>query len=193
MSRYTDDEIIEKLQSPNKKHNDEALDYLYEHCYAYVAGLVLKNSGEKRDVEDTFQDAIIVFYNQVKEGKLTLTVSVQTYLYSIARNLWFKVLRQQKIQIPLTEEHEFIAMEEDSLEAELEFDEMTRVIQTQIEHLGTECQQVLRYFYLQKMRIKEIMALMNFNSVQSVKNKKARCIQKLKDKLRQNHLFDDFF
>lgn len=151
------------------------------------------SSGEEKDAEDIFQDAIIIFYNQVKEESLKLTVSLRTYLFSIARNRWLKTLRKQKKEVRLTEEHEYIVLEEDTLAEELEFDETIRAIQATIAQLGKDCQQILRYFYLEKVRIKEIMSLLNYKSVQSVKNKKGRCIQKLKDKLRQNHLFDDFF
>lgn len=193
MQGITDDEIISKLQSANRRQQDEALYYLYEQHYQFVASFITKNNGKEKDAEDTFQEAIIVFFNQVKDGRLRLRVSLKTYLFSIARNIWLKTLRDQKKAVRLTELHDYIAVEEDTIAEEMEFDEMTRFIQLMLSQLGKECQQILRYFYLEKVRIKEIMTLLDYSSEQSVKNKKGRCIQKLKDKLRQNHLFDDFF
>lgn len=193
MDEYTDDEIISKLQSANRRHHDEALYYLYEQHYQFVASFIIKNNGKEKDAEDTFQDAIIIFFNQVKSGRLKLKVSLKTYLFSIARNIWLKNLRDQKKATRLTERHEYIAIDEHSIAEELEFDELAKAVQRLLSQLGQECQQILRYFYLEKVRIKEIMSLLDYTSVQSVKNKKGRCIQKLKDKLGQNHLFDDFF
>lgn len=193
MEGYADEEILAMLKSPNDKQNNEALRYLYKKHFKYIASFVYKNNGKDTDAEDTFQDAIIVLVNQIKSDNLALRASIKTYLYSIARNIWLKSLRNRKKEVPILEEHEFIPLDEKGIEKELEFDELTKGVQAVISLLGKECQEILRYFYLEKVRIKEIMSLMNYGSEQSVKNKKWRCIQKLKDKLRQNRLFDDYF
>lgn len=193
MDGYSDDEILAKLKSPNKRHNDEGLFYMYDQYFSFVVSFITKNNGTEWDAEDTFQDAINVVFNQVKEGSLILKVSLKTYLYSIARNIWLKTLRKQKKEVRLTEEHEYIPIDDLTVAQELEFDEMTTIVQSTLAQLGKDCQAILRYFYLEKVRIKEIMTLLGYKSEQSVKNKKGRCIEKLKDKLRQNGLFDDFF
>ena len=58
-----------------------------------IFSLVIKNSGNEEDAIDVLQDALIVLCEKVKLGTFELSSKLSTYLYGIARNIWYKKLR----------------------------------------------------------------------------------------------------
>ena len=66
---------------------------------------VLKNSGDKDDAKDVFQNTLIVFYKKVLIENFELSSKISTYLFSIAKNLWLKKLRDEKFKRIKLEEH----------------------------------------------------------------------------------------
>ncbi len=59
----------------------------------YVKSYILKNSGNIQDVEDIFQDALLLLYQKLYFEQLKITVSLNTYFFSICKNMWRNQLR----------------------------------------------------------------------------------------------------
>ena len=87
-----DNEIIERI----KVGDERSLDYLYEKYYGMMTELVMRNSGTEDEAKDVYQDALIVFWQKVKNDQLVLTSKISTYIYSICQNLWRKELDRKK-------------------------------------------------------------------------------------------------
>ena len=75
----------------------------------------------------------------------------------------------------------------------LEKGERSEIIANLIEKMGEECRQLLLYFYFDRFRMKRIMELMGFSSEQVTKNKKSRCMKKLRAMAEEDVIFKDFF
>jgi RNA polymerase sigma factor (sigma-70 family) len=175
-----DKELIELLMSGVASKNDLALAYLYKKNYRMVASYIQRNSGTAPDAEDVFQDSMIVLYNQVKRGSFRVESSLGTYLYGIAKNIWYKRLRKAGRETELTIEHESIVSEESHLKV-LEQTDKSNLIAALLEELGEKCKEVLLLYYFEKLRLRDIADRMNWGSEQVAKNNKARCMKKMRE------------
>jgi len=189
MPNIDDTTLLRLIASSKEQENDQAFRHLYQTCFGVIQKSILSNSGKDTDAEDIFQDALIVLYHQIKKGNLTLTSSLQTYLYSICRNLWLKKLRRSSREVELSDGlQQYVAIEESHLKT-LEVDEEKVVIAKFLNQLDKGCKEVLTYFYFEKIRMAEIAKRMGLSSEQVAKNKKAGCMKKLKALFMQSEYF----
>lgn len=188
MQTYTDADLLEWLKSPDERVNDRALRYLYRELYGMIERMVLNNNGNEEAAADVFQDALITFYNQVRDKDLSLNCSIKTYVYSICRNLWLMRLRKQKRETPLQESHESVPVQESIFDHLVET-EHSALVKEMLDQLGGDCQQILQYYYFERLRMNKIMQLMNLANEQVAKNKKSRCMKKLRELVDGQPLF----
>ncbi|WP_299223684.1 sigma-70 family RNA polymerase sigma factor [uncultured Aquimarina sp.] len=62
-----------------------------------VRKLILQYKGTTEDVEDIFQEALILLYNKLHSGDLELHQPIYLYFIGICKNLWRNQLRKQRI------------------------------------------------------------------------------------------------
>ena len=111
MNRFTVEQIIEGV----RQRDNCVLNYIYLNYYTYVKKLVVNNKGSEDDAKDIFQEAIIIVFKNIRGyPEFKLTCGFSTYIYSIARLLWLKHMRNIKgdPQIPLVDSHSYIHFEE---------------------------------------------------------------------------------
>lgn len=178
MKNWSDEEIIFCLRGEKDKR-DLALEQLYAKLYPVIKSYILKNNGSDDDAADIFQDAIIVFYDKVRQDQFQLSSSIRTYLYSVCKHLWLNKLRAQKKVVSLTEDSDFITVDPLSLNV-IGSKERNEFLLKLLESLGEDCKKVLVYYYYERLKMKEIASRMNFATDQVAKNKKSSCLKKLK-------------
>ncbi len=171
-----------------RKDPDKTLVILYrEHRSAFFSWARKVFGANEDDASDCFQDAVIVFYNNVKEGKITtLESSIKTYLFSIGKKLLLTRFRytqrmtnidnitftdQQQAQFELPELYEGSALE-------------NRIAEI-VRNLKEPCRSILRYFYFRGFDMSEIAETMNYKNAQTVKSQKVRCIKELRQMLQK--------
>lgn len=81
--------------------NSISFNQLYQKNFYKIQKFVKNNSGQKLDAEDLFQDAMLVLVEKLHNDDFKLTASINTYLFAICKNLWFKKLRDQNYQLTL--------------------------------------------------------------------------------------------
>lgn len=178
MKNWSDEDIIFYLQG-EEKNRDLALKQLYIQSYPIIKSFIHKNNGSDDDAADIFQDAIIVFFEKVRQNQFQLSSSIGTYLYSVCKHLWLNKLRAQKKVIGLTAENETISIEPLSLTV-IDSKEKSDYLKMLLESLGKDCKRILIYYYYDRLKMKEIAKKMNFANDQVAKNKKSSCLKKLK-------------
>ena len=77
-----------------KTENNIAFGKLYNDNFYKISKFVQNNSGHEADAEDLFQDAMMVLVEKLRQDQFQLTASIDTYVYAICKNLWFKKLRR---------------------------------------------------------------------------------------------------
>lgn len=190
IERMNDELIVEGLQSLDRQKEETALRQLYQEKYGQIADFVIKNNGSTDDAADVFQDAVIVFYRNIRQPAFQLTCSIQTYLFAIAKRLWYNRLKKNGRIIEMTAELTDQSIALNGLQI-LEQSERQQAVTEAVRLLGNACQQVLTYYYFERMRMREIALRMNYQNEQVAKNKKAKCMKKLRALVRQSAIFVD--
>lgn len=93
MQTLTDNLLLQQL----KTEDDASFRLLYKLYFPSIASYIKQNKWNSEDAEDIFQEAIIVLLQKVRQPDFVLTSALKIYLYAIAKNLWLKRLRTNKL------------------------------------------------------------------------------------------------
>jgi RNA polymerase sigma factor (sigma-70 family) len=163
---------------------------IYKQCYPVIQHFILTNSGDAEEAADIFQDALVLFHEQVQRPDFVLQCSIKTYLYSIVRRIWLKKLYKKGKFLGTIQDWEEVVIwddleEQDPLEKEHQYD----ALQSGLDKLGEPCKTVLQLFYIEKMNMQEIAEKMGYTNADSAKNQKYKCLNRLK-KIVENFVND---
>ena len=182
MNRFSEEELIDGI----RRRDNRVLSYVYKNFYAAILNLVLTNSGNDEDAKDIFQEAIIVVFRNIRADKnFKLESGFQTYLYSIARLLWLKVLRRRKTsERKLRENHPYIEFEPPrpfSGEEDLRYSLYQRAYQK----IPEDCKAIIKMSN-EGISQKEIAEKLGFRSENYIKKRKHYCKQYLITKIKED-------
>jgi RNA polymerase sigma factor (sigma-70 family) len=179
VSKQDDLRLLKWLKADDLRERENAFEFIYRNFYAGIEAYVLQNKGTREEARDIFQDGLIVLYNQVLSGAFREQSTIKTYLYSICRNIWYKKLGKKKPQADIESLKE---TKEETPEADeiLIGNEREQLVERLLNKLTEECNQILKLFYFDKLSMKKIKATLNLASEQVAKNKKMKCLKKLR-------------
>jgi len=185
----SDSNILKWLNSDTESDIDKGLNCLFGKCEKTILKFIIANNGSEDDAKDVIQDAIIVFYEQVRNKNLILDCSINTYIYSVSRNLWLKNIKYRSKFVK--DVSGFIAIDDELTE---DFDDEIRNKEfiKLFNELGESCRDILIYYYYEKLSMKEIMNRMNYKSEQAAKNKKHKCLNYLREIVHKNKVFKNY-
>ncbi|CAM4081292.1 RNA polymerase sigma factor [Zobellia roscoffensis] len=174
-----------------RKGSDELLRRVYESNRLKFLNYARRYNLSEEENIDVYQDAYVIFYDNVMSGKLeSLTSSISTYLFSIGKYLIFDKMRKNKKVV--TGDYDLSRVGETDEQVNT-FDVERQTLTTEQEllkkhfgSLGDKCQELLTLFYYRGFTIQEIMETKNYNSENVVKSAKSRCMKTLKEKIQAN-------
>jgi len=179
MNKPSDLQIIAQLKSINKAERQTSMLYFYNNLYDKINNYIQKNSGSKEEADDVFQESLIALDKLAKQDKLPEQINLDAYFFTICKNTWFKELKKKKRTTNLEIHHKNIS-EEHTEETKLLQRERNELLDQLILKLGDKCYQVLRYFYYEKRKMKEIAMSLSLTNEQAAKDKKASCMKNLR-------------
>ena len=165
--------VVEAILSEDAKVRNPAVRALHQQCYPKIKSYILQNSGSAEDAEDVYQEGMMVFYDNVSQGKFKEESTCETYIFSICRNLWMGHLRSRKKGDHLLSELAPTAGVGQEPQINL-----TR-LHVVFEELKEDCRKLLIGFYYERKSLHDLMLAFNQGSEQAVKNKKGRCLKYL--------------
>jgi len=180
---YQDVEISEAFRKGGAEES-AAFRFLYKKCLPQVSRFVLHNSGDEADASDVFQEGLMVLYKQVLQEKYRGDSTINTYLFSICRFIWFRKLKKEQRYVAFEAEN-FNDHFEDPEPAIIE-DEKRQVVSDLFEQIGEQCKQILLYSIYQKLSMELIAEKMGFKDGQNARNKKFKCMKRLKQLVADN-------
>lgn len=186
----SDSDILNLLRSPDETDNDKGLNCIYRISSKTILKFITGNSGTEDDAKDIIQDAVIIFYEKIKNKDLLLECSISTYIYSVCRNLWLNKIKHSKRF--LNDVSDYISVDENITEG-IDDDSRNKEFIVMFNELGESCRQILLYFYYDRLSMKEIMSKMNFKNEQNAKNKKHKCLNYLRKIVFKNKNFKKHF
>ena len=176
---FSDQEIITGLLRGGPAE-DAALRQVYLQNRMVILDFVKKNNGSEEEAKDVFQEAVMAFYENVKLGKFKGESAILSYIYSIARFNWLNRIKRKGIGQKIMETQKATDITESFLPRFLEKEKELQVLGI-FEKLGKDCKKVLVLHIYQHLNMQEIAAAMNYDSGQIARNKKYKCLKKLKE------------
>jgi RNA polymerase sigma factor (sigma-70 family) len=162
-----DSELLAGLQSQNEK----AIYDVYTRFYPAVEKYVLMNSGSDQDAEDIFQDTVMVLLNYVIKDNFTLTASLKTLVFAIARRLWLKQLRYRSRKETLNEieieQTDFLTHWEEVERSERKYNSLPQVLS----RISVHCSGLLKDLFLTG-KIPD-----HYKTNHSFRNQKYKCLE----------------
>lgn len=185
MKSFTDDQILKGIL----RHDNVVLAFIYKQYFYKVNAFIRKNNGDEDDVNDVFQEAIIIIYRKLKENDLLFeNRSFEVYLFSVCRFLWLKQLEKRRIEqeklsdsLPFQED-----IYDDDLVAVVDKNERYLLYQKHFRNISTDCQKILQLFF-DKVPIRQIALIMGLKSEKYVKTRKFKCKELLIERIRQDN------
>lgn len=148
-----------------------SLQQLYDKMLPAIERYVTKNSGDKQDAKDLFQEAVVVVFKKAKEVDFQLTSSLETFIFSISKRQWLYELRKKKGNLPFMEIVDSSGNEFDELIIKEERDNLYI---KHFEKLSASCKDILRLFF-SGLKMAEIANQLNFASEGYARKRKHEC------------------
>lgn len=173
----SDDQIIAKIKSGGQSE----LGAVYEEYRAeFLHWISREFHCSDDDSKDIYQLTILIFYDNVRSGKLSFLVSsLKTYLFGIGKNVARENQRKARRNIPMNQEQwlkEYLVDEPDEKVDENLFAAAKRALSD----LGAPCQQLIELFYYEKKSMEEISMLLSYKNADTAKNQKCKCMARLR-------------
>ncbi|NOT38644.1 MAG: sigma-70 family RNA polymerase sigma factor [Saprospiraceae bacterium] len=175
-----DDQLI--LQSL-KQGNMEAIDNIYNlYRLDFIKSAKYKfSSCSEADIVDAWQDAVISFYEQIKNGRLVnLTCSIKSFVFLIGFRYIIKYHKHSQRQIATEEISDLDLAQSDTIEL-IEKDERKEELFRQIDLLPDQSRRMLLLRFVDGKSIPEIAKEMGYQSENSVSVTLSRSLKKLKE------------
>lgn len=170
-------EIIQRIRSGGQTE----LGMIYEEYRSEFLHWITKEyECSLDDGKDMYQLTILIFYDNIKQGKLEhLVSSVKTYLFGIGKNLAKDNMRKEKKFTPINQEKwlkEYLIDEPN-----LPLDEtIFTLAKKALEKLGQPCQRLIELFYYENKNLQEIAEAMQYKNMDTAKNQKCKCMARLR-------------
>ncbi|HLV14144.1 MAG TPA: sigma-70 family RNA polymerase sigma factor [Xanthomarina sp.] len=175
-----------------KKGSDLLFRKIYEDNRGKFLNFAKKYHLPHEDIIDIYQDAYIVFYNNVMEGKIVeFTSSISTYLFSIGKYLIFDKMKKNNKTINPDFDLSLIREKEELVDPNIDMDQDSLtteqiLLKRHFATLGKKCQDLLTLFYYRGYSIKDIIDTTDYASENVVKSAKSRCMKTLKERINSN-------
>ena len=181
---YSNEMVLKGLMERDEKF----ITYVYRISFPQIRSLVLRHSGTQADVEDVFQDGLMVLYDQLLAGTLHLSCSVKTYLYSVCRYLWLRRLQRRNRLMykdncrveELDAEYDCFTVLPDEVQQA-----KRRLYDKHLSQMSDDCRKLLM-LYEQEKSYEEIAAIMHFKNKGIAKSRKYRCKETLRKKIKDD-------
>lgn len=157
----------------------------YVSEYPKTKYYILKHGGSLENAKDIFQEAYFACWKKIssKEFVPDSRSQIEAYLFTAAKNKWKDQMRKGKRKKKISLDHIIhnLVAEEGTTLADMEIQDKRLTITLEaFENLGEACRNLLSKFYYEKLSIREIALDLEIEEA-SAKNKKYRCIQKLRN------------
>jgi RNA polymerase sigma factor (sigma-70 family) len=162
---------------------------IYESVFPSVASFVNDMRGSYQDAKDIFQDALIIYFEKLSEGRLTVDVSPERYILGIAKHLWLRKFKDDRRKIKLDNFERALHIPEDFYPTV----NSSRILQF-LEAAGSKCLDILRGFYFEKIPLKGLATQFGYGSEHSAAVQKYKCLEKIRESINERSItYEDFF
>lgn len=163
---------------------EQLFEKLYLDMFPRVARYISKRGGSFDEAKDIFQESVVIYYEKMTGSGVDVVQHTDAYLMGIARHLWIKACKGKA------------RLADDSRDADIadskELSASERVLGF-LTVAGQKCMELLHAFYYDKQNMKEVATNFGFSSERSATVQKFKCLEKVRDIVKQRSLvYEDF-
>lgn len=155
---------------------------LYRDSFPDFARMVRRMGGSPEEAKDAFHDALLIYMEREKAGKLNLHSSPKAYLLGTARICWLHTRGKGPIA-ELPEGFE-AAEPEDTNEEEREKNLLESLVRS-----GKKCMELLKAFYYDHCSMQEVADRFGFNGRRSATVQKYKCLEKVREEIKTTQAY----
>lgn len=173
----TDDQIIAKIRTGGQAE----LGWIYaEYRTEFLHWISREYNCSADDSKDIYQLTVLIFYDNVRSGKLErLVSSIKTYLFGIGKNVARDNMRKVRRNAPIDQHSwliEYLADEPDEKRDE----NLYTLAGKALAALGQPCRRLVELFYYERKSMEEIRMELNYKNADTAKNQKCKCMARLR-------------
>lgn len=173
-----------KFSNRTAEEREKLFISLYKNAFPVVARYVSKMGGTFDEAKDIFQDALVIYYEKSVECFFELKTNEKAYLLGISKHLWLKKHRDNSRLTSI----DGLDIENDET-AQASDKKVLNFLQT----AGKKCMDLLRSFYYDGLQLADAAGLFGFSGVRSATVQKYKCLEKVRETVKQKALtYEDF-
>jgi DNA-directed RNA polymerase specialized sigma24 family protein len=154
---------------------------LYRDSFPDFARMVRRMGGTLEQAKDGFHDALVIYLEKEKAGKLQLHSSPKAYLLGTAKICWLHTLNKRSQPLPTEFE---LAGPEDTDTEEREQSLLDSLLRN-----GKKCMELLKAFYYDHCSMQEIAGRFGFNGPRSATVQKYKCLEKVREEIKTSQTY----
>lgn len=166
----SDDQIINSIH----EGDDKVLSYLYEKNLRMILKHITQNSGNEVDAAEILQDALVIFWENVRKSDFVLRSKISTYLYGIVKKKWLQELARRK-KLTTLDQVGNNPGDSAKIDDSMEENELSDIVKRCMKQLSPLCQKILTDFYYEEKSMKEISISLGLANEDVAKSKKYQC------------------
>ena len=151
---------------------------VFDEYYEYIRNYLFYLSGDVKLSEDLTQDVFLQLWENRKKVK---EETLRSYLFTIARNSYFKDFRKQKSDLKFKSGY-FEKVENESPEFLMELKEFDNKLQNTISNMPEKCRTIYLMNRIDEMTYAEIADSLNV-SVKAIEKQMSKALAILRDKM----------
>ena len=155
--------------------NEDPIITLYRESFPHFARMIQRMGGDLEQAKDAFHDALLIYLEKEKAGKLNIQSSPKAYLTGTAKICW---LRSHRGDTPLPEDFDASEAEEPNPE------EQERTLLETLKKSGKKCMELLKAFYYDHHSMQEIAEKFGFKGRRSATVQKYKCLEKVREEIK---------
>ena len=161
----------------------KALEYCYKTYHVFQQDLSNKFSKtlSSEDIEEAYDDAFMVFQEQIKNDNFQKKAKLSTYFYAIFRNKCVDLSRKNNKNLQTSSEDQMLTLQSpqvSSLESMINEEEKTKLLAL-LDQLSEICKTIL-LLWNDGYNLTEIATKTGLKNANTAKAKKGTCFKKLK-------------
>lgn len=168
-----------------KSNENKTLKLIYKKYRSKCTTLIQnKYHISEEESKEIFQLSIIILYDKIISSKLTeLHSDLKNYILGIAHNKVYELYRRKKRDQKLKNVsliQSFLLTESEESE---ELERLITKLNRALNKIGDPCRHILHLFYYNKYSLADITNLLKYKNVNTTKNLKYKCVQRLKKEI----------
>jgi len=156
---------------------------LYQQAFPMAARYMSRMGGSFEEAKDIFQDALVIYYEQVVVAEAAPRQNARAYLLGISKHLWNKRFKEKSRDVSL-DTSDRLNIEPDPEYQEVSASRLLRLLHT----AGRKCMELLSAFYYEKLPMEELAKRYGFSGPRSATVQKFKCLEKVKHTVKEKSL-----